>query len=383
MGWMKGNCFWRDVFQYAPLTERALGMKTYVIVVLQGDGIGPEIIDAALQVLAAVERREQRFHLDLQFHEAGARYYQKTGVNMSPETFVACEKADAILKGPTGLPDVRNPDGTEAGILGGVLRKGLNLYANIRPIRLFPEVSSALAGKRAGDIDYVIVRENTEGAYFSRGAGEVTPEGARDVIYITRAGTERIVRHAFALARKRSGAPLDNVKRVTCIDKSNVLRSFALFRQVFLDIGAQYPDIEKDCLYADAAAQALVLWPERFSVIVCENFLGDIFSDLGAATAGGLGFCGAANIGDKHAMFETTHGSSPALAGQNIANPISAILASAMMLEWLGEFSAKDRVTEAVEIVCRDKKVWIDNDGCPIEGTRAVAEEVCRVIKEG
>jgi 3-isopropylmalate dehydrogenase len=358
-------------------------MKTYVIVVLQGDGIGPEIIDAALQVLAAVERREQRFHLDLQFHEAGAGYYQKTGVNMSPETFAACEKADAILKGPVGLPDVRNPDGTEAGILGGVLRKGLDLYANIRPIRLFPEVSSALAGKRAGDIDYVIVRENTEGAYFSRGAGEATPEGVRDIISITRAGTERIVRHAFSLARKRSGAPLDNVKRVTCIDKSNVLRSFALFRQVFLEIGAQYPDIVKECLYADAAAQALVLWPERFSVLVCENFLGDIFSDLGAATTGGLGFCGAANIGDRHAMFETTHGSAPALAGQNKANPISAILASALMLEWLGEVSAKDRVTEAVEIMCKDKKVWIDSDGCPVEGTRAVTEEVCRVIEEG
>ena len=187
---------------------------------------------------------------------------------------------DAIFKGPMGLPEVRNPDGTEAGILGGVLRKGLDLYANVLPIRLFPEVNSALAGRKAGDIDYVIVRENTEGAVFSRGQGEVTPEGVRDIISITRAGTERIVRHAFELARKRSGAPQDSVKRVTCIDKSNVLRGFVLFRHVFLEIGEHYPDIEKDCLYADAAAQALVLWPERFSVIVCENFLGDIFSDL-------------------------------------------------------------------------------------------------------
>jgi 3-isopropylmalate dehydrogenase len=357
-------------------------MKTHNIVVLKGDGIGPEIIDAALQVLGAVEKRERNFHLNLQFHEAGAAYYQKTGMNLSPETFAACQQADAILKGPVGLPDVRNPDGTEAGILGGVLRKGLDLYANVRPIRLFPEVSSALAGKQAGDIDYVIVRENTEGAYFSRGQGEVTPEGVRDIISITRANTERIVRFAFEMARKRTGAPQDSVKRVTCIDKSNVLRSFVLFRQIFLAIGEQYPDIEKQCLYADAAAQALVLWPERFSVIVCENFLGDIFSDLGAATAGGLGFCGAANVGEKHAMFETTHGSAPSLAGRNKANPLSAILAAAMMLERLGEVSAKDRVANAVEAVCKDKRVWIDADGCPVEGTKAVTEAVCEMIAE-
>lgn len=357
-------------------------MHTHTLVVLKGDGIGPEIIDAAIQVLAAVEARERKFRLNLQFHSAGADYYRQSGTNLSPETFAACQRADAILKGPMGLPEVRKPDGTEAGLLGGVLRNGLDLYANIRPIRLFPEVSSALVGKRAGDIDYVIVRENMEGAYFSRGQGEVTSEGVRDIISITRAGTERIVRRAFELARQRPGAPQDGVRRVTCVDKSNVLRGFALFRRIFLEIGEQYPDIEKHCLYADAAAQALVLWPERFSVIVCENFLGDILSDLGAATAGGLGFCGAANIGEQHAMFETTHGSAPALAGQNTANPISAVLAAAMMLEWLGEARAGERVIAAVESVCQDKKVWIDSDGCPVEGTRAVAEAVCQAITD-
>ena len=357
-------------------------MKTYNIVVLKGDGIGPEIVDAALQVLQTVEKREGKFRLALQFHEAGADYFRRTGTNLSPETFAACREADAVFKGPMGLPDVRNPDGTEAGLLGGVLRKGFDLYANVRPIRLFPEVNSALAGRKAGDIDYVIVRENTEGAYFSRGQGEGTSESVRDIISITRAGTERIVRFAFELARNRPGAPQDSVRRVTCVDKSNVLRGFALFRQVFLEIGEQYPDIEKDCLYADAAAQALVLWPERFSVIVCENLLGDIFSDLGAATAGGLGFCGAANIGAQHAMFETTHGSAPSLAGKNKANPISAILSAAMMLEWLGEVEAKERIAKAVETVCQDKLVWIDNDGCPVEGTKAVTQAVCQVIKE-
>ncbi len=232
-------------------------MKTYNIVVLKGDGIGPEIIDAALRVLDSVEKKFGRFHLNLQFYPAGAECYRRTGTNLSPEAFAACKAADAVLKGPMGLPDVRKPDGTEAGILGGVLRTGLDLYANVRPIRLFPEVATALAGKIAGDIDYVIVRENTEGIYFSRGQGEVSPEGVKDTIVTTRTGTERIVRFAFELARKHSGAPQDGVKRVTCVDKSNVLRSFALFRQIFEEVGKQYPDIEKNCLYADAAAQAL------------------------------------------------------------------------------------------------------------------------------
>ena len=357
-------------------------MKTYTLVVLKGDGIGPEIIDATIQVLEAVERSAGDFHLDFRFHPAGAEHYRQTGVNMSPETFAACQTADAILKGPMGLPAVRNPDGTEAGILGGVLRGKLDLYANVRPVRLFPEVSSALAGKTAGDIDYVIVRENTEGMYFSRGQGEVTLAGVRDTISITRAGTERIARCAFELACKRPGAPRDGVKRVTCVDKSNVLRSFALFRQVFQEVGEAYPDIEKDFLYADAAAQALVLWPERFAVIVCENFLGDILSDLGAATAGGLGFCPAANLGMKHAVFETTHGSAPSLAGKDKANPIAAILAGAMMLDRLGEKAGGEQIVTAVETVCKEKMVWIDGDDCPIEGTKSVAEAVIRQIEE-
>jgi len=357
-------------------------MKTYTIVVLKGDGIGPEVIDAALQVLEAVERNEGSFRLDFHFYPAGAAYYRQTGMNLSPETFAACQAADAILKGPMGLPEVRNPDGTEAGILGGVLRKGLDLYANVRPVFLFPGVTSALAGKRSGDINYVIVRENTEGVYFSRGQGEVTPEGVKDTISITRGSTERIARFAFELAGKRSGAPQDGVKRVTCVDKSNVLRSFVLFRQVFQEVGEAYPDIDKDSLYADAAAQALVLWPERFDVLVCENFLGDILSDLGAATVGGLGFCPGANLGEERAVFETTHGSAPSLAGKDKANPTAAILAGAMLLEWLGEEQAGKRIVTAVESAFKEEAVCIDRDGCPVEGTQQAAKAVIKRIQE-
>lgn len=356
-------------------------MKTYTIVVLKGDGIGPEIIDATLEVLKAAEQLVGAFHLDFQFYPAGAAHYQQTGVNLSPEAFAACQAADAVLKGPMGLPEVRNPDGTEAGILGGVLRRELDLYANVRPIRLFPGTSSALAGKRPGDIDYVIVRENAEGIYFSRGRGETTPEGARDVISITRAGTERIVRFAFELARKHPGAPRDGSKRVTCVDKSNVLRTFALFRQVFREVGEAYPDVEKDFLYADAAAQALVLWPEHFQVIVCENFLGDLFSDLGAATAGGLGFCPGANVGEKRAVFETTHGSAPSLTGKDRANPVAAILAGAMMLAWLGEGDAAKQVVNAVERACTEGAIRVDHNGSPVAGTRRAAAAVIKRIE--
>src|SRR5262245_62027940 len=143
--------------------KKTIPMKTYTIVVLKGDGIGPEVIDATLQVLDAVERREGSFHLEWQFYPAGSEHYRQSGTNLSLETFAACQRADAILKGPVGLPEVRNPDGTEAGILGGVLRNGLDLYANVRPIRLFPEVATALAGRTSSDINYVIIRENTEG----------------------------------------------------------------------------------------------------------------------------------------------------------------------------------------------------------------------------
>ena len=357
-------------------------MKTYTIVVLKGDGIGPEVIDAALRVLQAAEGVEKKFHLDFRLHPAGAGHYRQTGTNLSPETFAACQAADAILKGPMGLPEVRNPDGTEAGILGGVLRKGLDLYANVRPVFLFPGVTSPLAGKRSGDINYMIVRENTEGAYFSRGQGKVTAAGVQDTIAITRAGTERIARFAYELARKRLGAPRDRVKRVTCIDKSNVLRSFALFRRVCQEVGETYPDVEKDYLYADAAAQALVLWPERFDVIVCENFLGDILSDLGAATAGGLGFCPGANVGAGRAVFETTHGSAPSLVGEDKANPIAAILSGAMLLEWLGEEEGGKRIVTAVESAFGEGAVHIDRDGCPVEGTQKAAETVIRRIQE-
>lgn len=312
-------------------------MESYRIVVLPGDGIGPEIVDAALAVLEKIQDLAGDFRLSYDFRKGGAAYYLEQGENISAETLEAIRRSDATIKGPVGLPGVRRPDGTEGGTLGGVLRTGFDLYANIRPIKLFPKVATPLKNKSPESIDYVIVRENTEGLYASRGLGLLTEQAATDTLLLTRKGCERICRFAFDLARRKvKGAPEDGRKRVTLVEKSNVLRSFYFFRQIFGQISRQYPEVQAESFYVDAAAAALVMKPEHFQVIVTENMFGDILSDLGGATVGGLGMCPSSNMGDERAYFEPIHGSAPDLIGKNRANPLSQIMAAGMMLEHLG-----------------------------------------------
>lgn len=346
--------------------------SNYSIAVIPGDGIGPEIVEAASAVLKRTAELDN-FTVELVQYEAGAAAYQKYEDPLPPPVLAGCRRADAIFKGPTGLPEVRLPDGTEAGVLGGRLRNGLDLYVNLRPIKLYPHVPTALANRQAGEIDWVMVRENTEGLYASRGNGIVanTGQAATDTLMITRRGSERIIRYAFEEARRRDGQ-----KRVACVDKSNVLRSFAFFRQIFKEIAADYPDIQTDFLYVDAAAQALVLEPDRFDVIVTENLFGDILSDLGGATVGGIGVCAGANIGDEHAYFEPIHGSAPALAGQGVANPLAAILAAGLMLNYLDRPESAARIERAVEQAFLDQAIALRQDGSAIGGTQAVTEAI-------
>lgn len=348
----------------------------YQIAVIPGDGIGPEIVAAAMQVLQQLGRLTQ-LTFELTEYEAGAAAYLKYGEALPAETMTACRQAHAIFKGPTGLPQVRLPDGTEAGVLGGRFRRGLDLYVNLRPIKLYPNVPTALANRQAGEIDWVMVRENTEGLYASRGCGVVasTGQAVTDTLMITRLGTERIVRYAFEEARRRNGK-----KRVCCVDKSNVLRSFVFFRQIFKEIAAEYPDIETDFMYVDAAAQAIVLEPDRFDVMVTENMFGDILSDLGGATIGGVGVCAGANIGDKAAYFEPIHGSAPNIAGKGIANPLSAILSLSLMLQYLGEKSAAQRLEQAIETAFQQKTIILNPDGSAQSGTQAVTEAVLKQL---
>lgn len=345
---------------------------SYTIAVIPGDGIGPEIVQAATNILNQVARLDG-FALNLVEYQAGAAAYQKYGDPLPADTLDGCRQADAIFKGPTGLPHVRLPDGTEAGVLGGRLRNGLDLYVNLRPIKLYPNVPTALANRQPGEIDWVMVRENTEGLYASRGNGVVanTGQAATDTLMITRLGAERIIRYAFEEARRRNGK-----KRVACVDKSNVLRSFAFFRQIFKEIAREYPDIEPDYLYVDAAAQALVLDPGRFDVIVTENLFGDILSDLGGATVGGIGVCAGANIGDNYAYFEPIHGSAPDLAGKGVANPLAAILAGGLMLNYLGRPQSAAKIERAVEQAFLQKSIVLKPDGSARRGTQAVAQAI-------
>jgi 3-isopropylmalate dehydrogenase len=341
-------------------------MRTYRIAVIAGDGIGPELVDAALDVVRAIQARDGGFEIETEPVEAGAEHYVRTGANMSEEGMAACRAADAVFKGPVGLPGVVGPDGTEAGLLGGTLRGGLDLYANLRPVRLWPGVRAPI--RVAGDIDYVIVRENTEGLYASRGRGVANAWAASDTLLMTRPGVERIVRFAFELGRERATAR-GGLGRVTCVDKANVLRSFAFFRAIFDEISAEYPDLEVDHLHTDAAAQALVIDPGAFDVIVTENFVGDLLSDLGGSTVGGIGMCASANLGTGTAVFEPVHGSAPVLAGTDRANPLSQILAAGMMLDHLGEPASGEAIRDAVADVLGSGAVEIGADGRPVAGT--------------
>jgi 3-isopropylmalate dehydrogenase len=325
----------------------------YTIAVVHGDGIGPEVCSATVAVLRAVPGLASK--LDFREYPAGADHYRRTGDAFPDATFEACKAAHAILHGAAGLPGVTYPDGTETGIDFGLqLRFRLDLYANLRPIKLYPGIVSPLRHFSPGQIDYVILRENTEGLYAARDGGTVLRgEVASDTMLITRKGVERITRAAFELARRRNGALRDGKRRVTLCDKANVLRSYAFFRKVFNEVAASYPDIETDYAYVDAMTVHLVERPDFYDVIVTENMFGDIISDLAAATVGGMGMSPSGETGDHHGFFQASHGSAPTIAGKNVANPHGTILSAALMLRWLGERHADRPLTEAADIVER------------------------------
>ncbi len=309
-------------------------MSSYHIAVIPGDGIGPEVCKATVQVIKLALPKS--IHLGFIEYPAGAAHFLSSGVALPDSTIEGCRNADAILLGAAGLPGVLYDDGTEAGQDTTLrLRPELDLYANVRPIKLYKGIYGPLKGDPA--IDYVIVRENTEGLYASRGKGIVEGSiSARDTMEITRKGVERIVRKAAEICMQRNGAPDDGKRRVTICDKSNVLRSFAFFRSIADEVLSEFPEIEVNYALVDALSMYLVTKPTYYDVIVCENLLGDIISDLGAATIGGLGLADSSEIGDQHGLFQASHGSAPDIAGKNIANPTATILSGASMLEWLG-----------------------------------------------
>jgi 3-isopropylmalate dehydrogenase len=274
----------------------------------------------------------------------GAGAYLERGDPLPLDTLERLREADAILLGAMGLPSVRWPDGTEMTPQID-LREQLDLYFGLRPIRLYHPSHSPLA--RPGDIDFVLVRENTEGLFFSRKAAVEAAADVRDTMRISRPASERLFRKSFALARERR-------RRVTLVDKANVLPSMAFFRSIFDEVAAEFPDVETERVYVDAMALYLVQCPERYDVVVTENMFGDILSDLAAGLVGGMGMAPSADIGDRFAVFQPSHGTAPDLAGKGLANPVATILSAALMLDWLKLPAPAEAIRAAVDRTLAD-----------------------------
>ncbi len=346
-------------------------MPTHKLAIIGGDGIGPEVVDQGLRVLDALEARHgfttQRADFDL-----GGRRYLDTGEVLSDQTMATLDEHDAIYLGAIGTPDVP-PGVLERGMLLK-LRFAFDQYVNHRPVKLYPGVTSPIAGLTPERCDFVVVRENTESVY--AGAGGTIHKGtpaevATQESLNTRHGVERIVRYSFeqAMARER--------RHLTLCHKTNVLVNAGdLWWRTFNEVGEQYPDVSRDYVHVDAACLYFVTQPERFDVIVTENLFGDIITDLGAAVQGGMGLATSGNInpsGAHPSMFEPVHGSAPDIAGQGVADPTAAVLALAMLLESVGELEAAVDVETAVA-------TWLAERGDAAHATSVVGDRLVELI---
>lgn len=307
--------------------------QQFNIAVFNGDGIGPEIMAPTLDILAHLSSAGG-YSLAFEAVPAGAAHYAQTGESLPKASMDAARKSDAILLSAMGLPTVRYKDGTEISPQID-LRKALTLFAGVRPVRIFPGQKTPLNMHEGKEVDFVLIRESTEGLFHTQGCGEVTKDEARETLLITRDISEKLFKFAFGLAKERKDQGRGE-GRVTCVDKANVFRAFAFFREIFDAEAAKHPDLIADHAYVDATALWFVLKPWDFDVLVTENMFGDILSDLGAGLMGGLGVAPSADIGLDHAVFQPCHGSAPDIAGRGIANPMAMILSGAMMLDWLG-----------------------------------------------
>ena len=325
--------------------------SSFHIAVLPGDGIGVEIMAPCQEILKQVQASVGGFELSFEELPAGANHYRETGTALPEETLKRAGAADAILLGAMGLPDVRYPDGREIAPQLD-LRETFELFAGLRPVRSLPGVPRRLADPRAQALDFVLIRESTEGLFSARGKTEFDGDDvARDTMVITRKACERLFETSFDLARRRraKGRP----GRVTCVDKSNVLGSFAFFRKIFDECAALNGDIQAEHCYVDAMALNLIRNPWVYDVIVTENLFGDILSDAGAALMGGMGMAPSADIGKEHAVFQPCHGTAPDIVGTGKANPTAMYLSAAMMLDWLGERHSMMSCIEAGAVLTR------------------------------
>jgi len=307
----------------------------FSIAVMAGDGVGAEIMPSCLDVLDRVAKKTGGFTLNLIEAPAGAAVYLDSGTAYPETSKEIARKADAILLGAMGLPEVRYADGTEI-VPQLDLRFDLDLYAGVRPVRAIPGVPLPLSSRQAQTMDFVLIRESTEGLFASYGKGTVEDDDiAKDTLVITRDVCEKLFDFSFKLARQRKKA--GSKGDLVCVDKANIFSSYAFFRKIFDERAAEFPDITTRRVYVDAMAMNMLRAPWEYDVMVMENMFGDILSDLGAGLMGGLGYAPSADIGDNYAVFQPCHGSAPDIAGQGIVNPTAMILSAAMMLDWLGD----------------------------------------------
>ncbi|MEO0497287.1 MAG: isocitrate/isopropylmalate family dehydrogenase [Pseudomonadota bacterium] len=328
-------------------------MTDFQIAVFDGDGIGPEIMAPTIDLLSDLAAASGEFSFQFKHLPAGAAHYAVSGDALPAASISAARAADAILLSAMGLPDIRKPDGTELTPQIDI-RFELGLYAGVRPVKIWPgqptPLSAAWNDQKLSEVDFVLVRESTEGLFAHMHEGVVTETHATETLRITRATSEKLFDFSFKLAQQRA-ARLGRPGRVTCVDKANVFRSFAFFRSIFEERAKAFPDIATDAAYVDAMAMWMVQKPRAWDVMVTENMFGDILSDLGAALMGSLGLAPSADIGDNHAVFQPCHGSAPDIAGKGLANPLAMILSAAMMLDWLADKHAEPALAQAARKV--------------------------------
>ncbi len=341
-----------------------LSVKTHKIGVLPGEGIGPEVVDASMMVLDAIQKVEL-VKLEYLKGDAGAYCIEKFGTNLPPQTVEMLRMTSACLKGPMTTPE--EPGSPRS--VAVTLRSIFDLYANVRPARTLPNVAALKP-----NIDFIVVRENTEGLYSGK-EFEAAPGVGVAMRVITKAASERVAKFSLDLTMKRR-------KRLTFVHKGNILKiTDGIFKQAVFDMAKKFPDVELEDLHIDIATAQLIKRPESFDVIVTTNLFGDILSDEAAQLVGGLGVAAGANIGDHYGMFEPVHGSAPKYTGQNKVNPIATIEAVRMMLEYLGERRAADRIGRAIYRVLEEGKVLTYDLGGLAKTSdmgRAIADKVLK-----
>ncbi|MBR6351676.1 MAG: isocitrate/isopropylmalate dehydrogenase family protein [Firmicutes bacterium] len=358
-------------------------MAKFTIAVFPGDGIGNDITKPSADFIGDIAKG---FGVDLGFEyvDAGAYLYAKTGDAFPEENFQFAAKADAIYLAAMGDPAIRYPDGREIGPQH-TLRKRLQLYAGVRPCIAMPGAVLPLKDPRADDLDFVVVRESTEGMMAFPEKSEMdTPDEAYNIMKISRKTSEKLFRFSFEYARKRKAAG-KSAGKVSCLNKANVLSSQYFFMSIFDEICKEYPDIETEHMYVDAAAMNFVRKPWTFDVCPVENAYGDVLTDLTAALMGGIGMAPSGEIGDNNAVFQPCHGSAPKMAGTGIANPTGMVLSGAMMLEYLGDkFGCREAGAASEKVFETVKSAYAKGTLCPHDfgGSDGVKEVIAAFRRE-